>query len=258
MVARHSPRAHVGDVQRFARAINPILYASALKVDLAKALTGVVQVSSIPDIIVARPDFPANNAKELVGLRPAHPGKLNFRIRWVAIRTSNAGVERPHGHAARDVPSKVRACRHVDTRGEIHFSSLNSRPSRRTYKPGASKALATVASRRLPALPVRVPTLAESGYPGIGMVNWNGLVRADRNAETGYRQAARGYGEARGKPEPPSGARQSAGARHAEQIAGGFSAVREAGARSQRAHHPGKQHHARVPLSAKRGRFTSV
>lgn len=177
MVARAQPDGHTLVMCNVSLAsINPILYASTLKMDLAKALTGVVQLSSIPDIIVARPDFPANSAKELVAYVRAHPGKLNFSnplggythlymLEW----SGRTGMQLVN------VPSK--GAPHVVTSilgGEIHFSSLNSATVTPHVQAGRLKALATVTSRRLPALP-DVPTLAESGYPGIGMVNWNGL-----------------------------------------------------------------------------------
>jgi len=177
MVARAQPDGHTMVLSNVSLAsINPILFAATLKMDLAKALTGVVLLASIPDIIVAKPDFPASNAKELVAHARAHPGKLNFSnplggythlymLEWSG-RTGMQLVNVPSKGPVQVVTSILG--------GEIHFSSLNSASITPHVQAGRLKALAAVAPQRLPALP-EVPTLAESGYPGVGIVNWNGI-----------------------------------------------------------------------------------
>jgi len=58
--------------------------------------------------------------------------------------------------------------------GEIHFSFLNMATVMPHVRAGRMKALATTSRERLEELP-DVPTMAESGYPGIGSENWNGF-----------------------------------------------------------------------------------
>jgi tripartite-type tricarboxylate transporter receptor subunit TctC len=58
--------------------------------------------------------------------------------------------------------------------GEIHVSFQNSATATPQIRNGRLKAFVTNAKQRLPDLP-EVPTMAESGYPGLESVNWNGL-----------------------------------------------------------------------------------
>jgi tripartite-type tricarboxylate transporter receptor subunit TctC len=59
-------------------------------------------------------------------------------------------------------------------RGETHLTESNVASNIGPIRAGQIKALAVTATTRIPDLP-DVPTLAESGFPGIGSMNWNGL-----------------------------------------------------------------------------------
>src|SRR5712671_3392294 len=50
----------------------------SLRYDTATAFEPIAQVATASLIIVTRPDFPANNAQELVALAKASPGKLTL------------------------------------------------------------------------------------------------------------------------------------------------------------------------------------
>ena len=49
-----------------------------LKYDLLKDLAPVSMIMTGPLVLVTRPDFPANNLKELVAAAKAKPGELSF------------------------------------------------------------------------------------------------------------------------------------------------------------------------------------
>src|SRR3954470_5590651 len=49
----------------------------SLRYDTATAFEPISQVATASLIIVARPDFPANNVKELIAAAKANPGKIN-------------------------------------------------------------------------------------------------------------------------------------------------------------------------------------
>src|SRR3954466_13551775 len=59
-------------------AINPIAFASTLKFDSTKELTGVALLASIPNLLVSGPNFPPNNLRELIDYAKARPGQLNY------------------------------------------------------------------------------------------------------------------------------------------------------------------------------------
>src|SRR5215475_15648887 len=52
--------------------------AKSLRYDALKAFDPVAQVATAGLAIVTRPDFPANNVKELIAMAKANPGKLSF------------------------------------------------------------------------------------------------------------------------------------------------------------------------------------
>ena len=157
-------------------AINPIAFASTLKFDSTKELTGVALLASIPNLLVSSANFPPNNMKELIEYAKARPGQLNYsnpigaysHLDMLEFMTK-AGIKMVN------VPSKGAGASFAPIiAGEIHFSFLNAATVTPQVKAGRMKAFVTTAKKRLPELP-EVPTMAEAGFPGMGSVNWNGF-----------------------------------------------------------------------------------
>ncbi|MDB5811161.1 MAG: transporter [Betaproteobacteria bacterium] len=157
-------------------AINPIAFASTLKYDSTKELTGVALLASIPNLLVSASNFPPNNLKELIDYAKARPGQLNYSNPIGAYShldmlefMSKAGIQMVN------VPSKGAGSSFAPViAGEIHFSFLNAATVTPQVKAGRMKAFVTTAKKRLSELP-DVPTMAEAGFPGMGSVNWNGF-----------------------------------------------------------------------------------
>ena len=79
IVARAAPDGYTIFIANVSVAsINPILFASTLKADLTKDIVGVTLLAAIPDVLVARTDFPPQTLKEMVEYIKASPGKYNF------------------------------------------------------------------------------------------------------------------------------------------------------------------------------------
>ena len=157
-------------------AINPIAFASVLKFDPTKELTGVALLASIPNLMVAGASFPPNTMKELVEYAKARPGGLNYSNPIGAYShldmlefMAKTGIQMVN------VPSKGAGASFAPViAGEIHFSFLNAATVTPQVKAGRMKAFVTTAKARLSDLP-EVPTMAEAGFPGMGSVNWNGF-----------------------------------------------------------------------------------
>jgi tripartite-type tricarboxylate transporter receptor subunit TctC len=157
-------------------AINPIAFASTLKFDSTKELTGVALLASIPNLLVSSANFPPNNMKDLIDYAKARPGQLNYSNPIGAYShldmlefMAKAGIKMVN------VPSKGAGASFAPIiAGEIHFSFLNAATVTPQVKAGRMKAFVTTAKKRLPDLP-EVPTMAEAGFPGMGSVNWNGF-----------------------------------------------------------------------------------
>jgi tripartite-type tricarboxylate transporter receptor subunit TctC len=176
-VAKAAPDGHtilIGNITT--NAINPAGLAHVLKFDPTRELTGVTLLVSIPTVLVAAPNLPASNFRELIDYARANPGKLNYSNPLYAYShmdtlelARRAGIDVVH------IPSKgAGPAITALMQGEIHFSFLTAASVMPQVKGAKMKAFATTALQRLPELP-GVPTMAEVGYPDIGSNNWNAL-----------------------------------------------------------------------------------
>lgn len=156
--------------------INETLYASKLKVKPSAALKPVSLIASIPNLIVSGVDFPPNNIKELIAYTKARPGELNYSSPLGGYsHLDMLDFTRKAGLSLVNIPSKGAGSSQIGlVAGDIHFTILNAASSLALIKAKKLKAIATTSATRLPYLP-DVPTLAESGFPGVGTDQWNGI-----------------------------------------------------------------------------------
>src|SRR6266545_7354141 len=150
----------------------------SLRYDTLTAFDPVSLVAMAGLIIVTRPDFPANNVKELIAAAKANPGKLSFaspgfgatqhltaelfrqtadiKILHVPFRTSPEAISAVLG-------------RQVDVLFDTVSAVLGQVQS------GQLKALAVTGKDRFPAVP-NVPAAVESGVlPGYDVTTWYGV-----------------------------------------------------------------------------------
>jgi tripartite-type tricarboxylate transporter receptor subunit TctC len=176
-VAQSAPDGYtllVGNVST--SSINETLFSSSLKVKPSVALKPVSLIASIPNLLVAGVNFPPNNMKELIAYAKMRPGELNFSSPLGGYShldmldfNNKAGIKMVN------IPSKGAGSSTVGlVAGDIHFTILNAASSLSLIKANKLKAIATTHANRLPYLP-DVPTFAESGFPGVGTDQWNGI-----------------------------------------------------------------------------------
>ncbi|BDU55097.1 MFS transporter [Limnohabitans sp. TEGF004] len=157
------------------QAINPALYKNP-GFDPVKDFKPVSLIGSVPNVLLAHPDFPANSIKDLIQMAKAKPnhyqyasagnGTLNHLLG--EMLNSMAGIDLQH------VPYKGVAPALNDVLGgqlPMVFASLPASLSH--IKAGKLKPLAVSSAKRSPALP-DVPALAES-VPGYRGTLWIGL-----------------------------------------------------------------------------------
>jgi tripartite-type tricarboxylate transporter receptor subunit TctC len=156
--------------------INPLLFASKMKVDAMRDLAGVTLLASIPNSIVAGPKLPANTLQDAITYIKERPGQFNFQaplgsyshLDMLAF-TAAAGLKMTHlpsRGAGETLPALMR--------GEVMITNANVASMIGSIRSGQVKALAVTSAQRLPELP-EVPTMTEAGFPGIGSLNWNGI-----------------------------------------------------------------------------------
>ena len=131
------------------------------------ALTSVTQVASASLMIVTRPDFPADNVKELVAAAKADPGKIVFASPGFAatqhfageLFKQIAGVNLLHV-PFRSSPEAINAV--LGKHADVLFDTVSALIGQ--VQSGSLKALAVTGKDRFPAVP-KVPAAIEFRRP---------------------------------------------------------------------------------------------
>ena len=146
--------------------------------DTNTAFAPVAQVATASLMIVTRPDFPANNVKELVAAAKADPGKIIFASPGFGATQHFAGemFKQIAGVNLLHVPFKTSPeaiSAVLGKHADILFDTVSAVIGQ--VKSGQLKALAVTGKDRFPAVP-DVPTAAESGVlPGFDVTTWYGV-----------------------------------------------------------------------------------
>ena len=153
--------------------VNPAIYTK-LPFDTLKDFEPVGTVASLPQILVANPQFPANNVAELIAMAKAKPGSLAY---------ASVGVGSP-GHLAGEL-FKLRTgtqMTHVPYRGggpavtdvmggQVPLLWVSIPAAAQFVKSGKLKALGVSTQKRSAAFP-DVPTLQEAGVADFEVDSW--------------------------------------------------------------------------------------
>jgi tripartite-type tricarboxylate transporter receptor subunit TctC len=158
-------------------AVNPGVYEK-LPYDPVKDYAPIAGVINVPLVLVASPDLPAKNVKELLALAKAKPGEINFASSGNGV-TNHLAMEmlsQAGGVKMTHVPYKGSPPALIDLMGSRVSVMFDTPVSVLSFiKSGKLKALAVSGPTRIAALP-DVPTVAESGVPGFSAVSWMAFV----------------------------------------------------------------------------------
>ena len=158
-----------------AHVTNPFLYKNA-GFDPVKDFEPIGTVATAGYVLVANPDFPANNVKELIEIAKKKPGEISYgsagngtlnHLLGEMLKTQ-AQIDIVH------VPYKTAAAAVNDVMGgrvPISFQSVPSAISQ--IKSGKLKVLGVANEKRIPSMP-SVPAIGET-LPGYGATPWYGL-----------------------------------------------------------------------------------
>jgi len=141
------------------------------------AFEPIAVMTSFPNLLLVRPDFPVNSLQEFVAYAKANPEKVNYASQgigttphltgeWFQRMTGTKLVHVPYRGTAQAVNDLIAS--HVD----MMFLELAA--ATELAHSGRAKILAIAAKNRVPSMP-NVATLGESGY-AIESLAWNALV----------------------------------------------------------------------------------
>jgi len=153
--------------------INPAIYPK-LSFNTEKDFLPVVTIASLPQILVANPDFPVKNVKDVIDMAKAKPGTIAYASVGNgspghlagAMMAGAANVKMTHipyrggGPAVTDVMG-----------GQVPLLWVSIPAAANFVKAGKLKALAVSTTKRSAVFP-DVPTMIESGFKDFEVDSW--------------------------------------------------------------------------------------
>jgi tripartite-type tricarboxylate transporter receptor subunit TctC len=173
VAARAAPDGYTVLFTLSSHTINPAIFPR-LSFDTVRDFDPVGMVASLPQILVANPQFPANSLPELIALAKAQPGTLAFASvgngspghlagELLKMRTGTQMTHIPYrggGPAVTDVMG-----------GQLPLLWVSIPAAAQFVKAGKLKALGVSTQKRSAAFP-DVPTIQEAGVPDFEVDSW--------------------------------------------------------------------------------------
>jgi tripartite-type tricarboxylate transporter receptor subunit TctC len=157
-------------------AIGPTLYPNA-GYDPVRSFAPIAFVSSVPYVMITRPQSAAKTLPELIAYAKANPGKLNFGIpngapphmlaAWFRNVTATDIVIVPYRGASNTITDLIG--------GQIDLGIETTSVTLSHVREGKVRALGVASAARLPDL-LNVPTMMEGGVPDFIASSWTGIM----------------------------------------------------------------------------------
>ena len=176
-VARSVPDGYTIQCVNANHTLNAFVYDN-LPYDTERDFTGISQFSSSALILVGSLSLPANSVKELIALAKAKPNTLNAGTSGTAGSgaVTTAILKQKTGMPFVIIPYKAATEAMLGlVRGDLQFAVASQASAMSLLKSGKLKVLAVHSKNRLAHMP-DVPTLEESGLPGLDLGPWEGVI----------------------------------------------------------------------------------
>jgi tripartite-type tricarboxylate transporter receptor subunit TctC len=174
-VATSEPDGYTLLYQSSSLVVAPAMYKN-LDYDPVKAFAPVANVAWGSWVTVVPPELPVKNAQELIAYAKAHPNKLNFGYgQGTAPQLVGEWFNKTNGLAIASVPYKGGMQAVTDMMGgTIQLNIGTTSTLLPLIREGKIRAIAQWGTKREADLP-DVPTMIESGFPGLSLGFWTGL-----------------------------------------------------------------------------------
>jgi tripartite-type tricarboxylate transporter receptor subunit TctC len=156
--------------------VNPLLYKK-MNFDPTQ-FEPVAIMTSIANVLLVRPDFPARTANEFISFIKANPGKVNYASQGIGTTShlTAALFERAVGTRLVHVPYKGTAPALNDIiASHVDFIFMELASAIKLHQGDKARILAVATNKRIPSLP-DIPTLDEVGVRGFESGTWNALA----------------------------------------------------------------------------------
>jgi tripartite-type tricarboxylate transporter receptor subunit TctC len=160
--------------------VNPLLYKK-INFDPTQ-FEPVVIMTSIANVLLVRPDFPAKTAQEFITYVKANPGKVNYASQGIGTTShlTAALFERVTGSKLIHVPYKGTAPALNDIiASHVDFIFMELASAIKLHQADKARILAVATDKRIVSLP-DIPTLDEAGLNGFESGTWNALAAPPR------------------------------------------------------------------------------
>jgi tripartite-type tricarboxylate transporter receptor subunit TctC len=159
---------------------NPFLIKD-LPFDYATTWLPVTKLSDFPQVLAVKQEFAARTLAEYVAAAREKPGTISYGTPPAAGMGHMAGEELQRRAGIKLIHAPYRggadAARDIGA-GAIDSVFITTSSIRPPLAAGRVRILAVTSLKRVALYP-DVPTIAESGYPGYDMIDWNGLFAAN-------------------------------------------------------------------------------
>jgi tripartite-type tricarboxylate transporter receptor subunit TctC len=140
----------------------------------------VTRLADFPQVLAVKTDFPAKTLKDYIDMAKAKPGVIGFGTPPAAGMAHMAGEQLQKLASIKLIHAPYRggadAARDIGA-GAIDSVIITTSSIRPPLVAGRCRILAVTSAQRAQTFP-EVPTIAESGFPGFDMNDWNGLFAA--------------------------------------------------------------------------------
>jgi tripartite-type tricarboxylate transporter receptor subunit TctC len=156
--------------------INPLLYKK-MNFDPAK-FEPITIMTSIANVLMVRPDFPAKTPQEFIAYAKANPGKINYASQGIGTTShlTAALFETVTGTRLVHVPYKGTAPALNDIiAGHVDMIFMELASAIKLHEAGRARILAVATTHRIANLP-NIPTLDEAGVTGFESGTWNAIA----------------------------------------------------------------------------------
>jgi tripartite-type tricarboxylate transporter receptor subunit TctC len=156
--------------------VNPLLYKK-MAFDPTK-FEPVAIMTTIANVLLVRPNFPAKTAKEFITYAKANPGKINYASQGIGTTShlTTALFEKVTGTTMVHVPFKGTApALNALIGGHVDMIFMELAKAIKLHQAGKARILAVATLRRIPNLP-DIPTLDEIGLKGFESGTWNAIA----------------------------------------------------------------------------------